>query len=227
MQIATYGNISASYNSGNVEDKIAIDIAEIVFRNTSNHPDSFYNMAYPKLQFELIKDNKGYQLSFVGYRWVADTYLQYTRHIYKALQKKYSVSIVFIDSERNITLEYSNKNYWKTLLKNNFIIYLILPPLIILLFSLSNYLTSLLSKLITNRNVLDSILENALYPLICYPISVLAFKIQPMITITKIATWLVILFTTFGFYLYSGNGLIGALILLVLFILRSIQRSIS
>ena len=132
MRIATYGNISASYNSGNVEDNIAIDIAEIIFRNSSNHPDCFYNMAYPILQFELIKNNKGYQLSFVGYRWVADTYLQYTRHIYKALQKKYPVSIVFIDSERNITLEYSNKNYWKTLIKNNFIIYLILPPLIIL-----------------------------------------------------------------------------------------------
>jgi hypothetical protein len=86
---------------------------------------------------------------------------------------------------------------------------------------------SLLEIVIKNKDILNSILENAIYPLIGYPISVLAFKVQPMITITKIANCLVILLTTFSFYLFTGNGLIGALILLTIFILRSIQSSIS
>jgi hypothetical protein len=229
QQIAKYGNISAYYHFWDVEDDIAQDITETIFRNSSDCRDSFINMAYPELHFELTKynDKRGYQIAFVGYGWVSDTNLQFTRRIYEVLQKKYTISIVFLDNKRNITFEYSNKNYWKTLLKNNFILYLILPPVIILLFFLGNYLTSLLATIIKNNDVLDTILENAIYPLIGYPISVLAFKIQPMITITKIANCLVVLLTTFAFYLFTGNGLIGALILLVIFILRSIQSSIS
>ena len=94
------------------------------------------------------------------------------------------------------------------------------------MFSLGNYLVSLLSTVINSKIILEPILENAIYPLIGYPISVLAFKVQPMITITKIINFLIVLLTTFGYYLFTGNGLIGALILLVLFILRSIQNSI-
>lgn len=222
MRIATYGNISASYNPKNIEDKIAIDIAQIIFRYSSYSPKSFYNKTCPKLLFELIKDNKGYQLLFVGYSYIPDTLLQYTKHIYKALQKQYSVSIVFVDDQRNITLEYSNRNYWKTLLKNNFVIYLLLPPLVFISLFICYYLNNLLSRLITNSNIFDPVLENYLYPLICYPYYVLAFHINPMITITKIISLFIILLTAFGFYFYIGNGLIGALLLLLVFILKII-----
>jgi len=229
IQIAKYGNISAHYHFGNVEENIAMDIAETIFKNSSHCQDFYHNMAYPELHFELTKynDEIGYQISFVGYGWVSDAYLQFTRRIYKALQNKYRIAIVFLDKKGNVTLEYSDKIYWKTLLKNNFIMYLLLPPIITLLLSLSNYVVFLLSTIIKNKDILDPILENAIYPLISYPISVLTFKVQPMITITKIANYLVILLTTFAFYFFTGNGLFGALILLAIFILKSIQLSIS
>jgi hypothetical protein len=230
MQIAKYGNISAHYHFGNVEDVIAQDIAKIIFNYSIYYPrDIYYNMSYPDLHFELTKynDEIGYQITFVGYGWVCDSYLQFTKRIYKALRKKYMISIVFLDNTGNITLEYSNRNYWITLLKNNLLLYLLLPPVTVILFLLGNYLTSLFSTLIKNKYILEAIMDNAVYPLIGYPISILAFKINPMITITRIINYMMILVTVFAFYLFTGNGLIGALILLVVFILKSIETSIS
>ena len=169
-QIAKCHNISAYYHFWNVDDYIAEDITKIIFNCSIHYPrDIFYNMSYPDLDFELTKLNNEqiYQITFVGYGWVSDTYLQFTKDIYNALQQKYSISIVFLDEKRNLTLKYSNKNYWKALLINNFIIYLLLPPVIILMFSLGNYLVSLLSTVINSKIILEPILENAIYPLIC------------------------------------------------------------
>lgn len=228
MKSITYGNITANY-SDNIDESTANDIVQIVSNSLISYPnDLFYNLGYPSLTFDLTKynDEIGYQISLKGYRSVSDTYIECTKSIYDSLQKKYKVSIVFLDSEGKITLQYSKRGYWLSMLKNNLFKLILLPVVIIGALMLLNYLSAKLPLTIGNETVLK-ILQEVIPGIIGLLVSIVAFKAQPMTVITKIITYFIIIMTVFLYYIFTGNGLWSSLILLVLFILQSIQNSLA
>ena len=228
MPIVNYGRINVDYSPNNVGDAVAKDIADIFQRISYHYPDDFfYNLAYPNLSFELTKinDEIGYQITFHGITNIADPYLEFIRKAHKELQKKYKISMVFLDSSGKLAFQYTGKNYWSTLLKYNSLLFLMIPPVVVFSLWLSNYLFSLLSSVISNETVM-SFINDILPAIVCYPITIIAIKSSPKIPATYIISCLIVLITVFLFYLFTGNGLIGSLILLVAFILKSIQDSL-
>lgn len=229
MTTESYANISVNYNPDNVDSNVANDIVQIAAKNWLSYPDDFfYNMAYPKLSFNLIKYNEdiGYKIVFNGYKWVSDVYLQQTKSFYAELKKKYKVSIVFLDTNGKTTLEYSDRSYWLTLLKNNLIIMILLPIVMTLSLAAGNYLSESVLPKISNQTLMK-IFQELLPSIIGLPVSIIAFKIQPMITFTKTINYTILLITAFAFYMFTGCGLTGSLILLAIFVLRTIQESVS
>lgn len=229
MATARQGNIVANYSQNNIDEKIANDIVETIWEVSALYPrDIFENLAYPNLVFDLSKcnDEIGYQISLNGYNWVSDKYLQFTKEMYHKLNKKYRINILFFNKNGKITLNYSDDIYFKTLLKNNIISYLLLPPIVFGCLYLSNYLITWILTL-TNNSIILNLAEELLVPLICYPISIVAFGTQPPIMITRIISYFIIFSSAFAFYFISGNGLYGSFILLAIFILKSIQNAIS
>lgn len=228
MKSITNGSITANY-SDNIDESIANDIVQIIQKSLISYPnDLFYNLGYPSLSFDLTKfnDEIGYQIALKGYRSVSDTYLECTKSIYDSLQKKYKVSIVFLDPNGKTTLQYSKRGYWLTMLENNLFKLILLPCMIIGALMLLNYLSTKLPSTIGNETILQ-ILQEALPGAIGFLVSVVAFKAQPMTVITKIITCFIIITTVFLYYIFTGNGLWSSLILLILFILKSIQNSLA
>ena len=228
MPIAKQGNIEANYRSDEVDDAVAQDILQTVFGVSCFYPkDLFYNLAYPSLRFDVSRrsDGRGYQMTLKGYGWVADPYLKFTKEVYESLNKRYPVSIVFLDSKGKKTLEYSKAGYWRTLLLNHCISFLILPFVTIGMLYLGNYLATLLSNG-NDTGFFVKFARELLPTLIGFPISLVAFKLQPMILPTKVMSSIIILASTFLFYFFTGNGLVGSLILLAIFVLQSIQSSL-
>jgi hypothetical protein len=228
MPTAKQGNIEANYRSDEVDDAVIQDILETVFGVSCFYPkDLFYNLAYPNLRFDVSRrsDGRGYQMTLKGYGWVADPYLKFTKEVYESLNKRYPVSIVFLDSKGKKTLEYSKAGYWRTLLLNHCISFLILPFVTIGMLYLGNYLATLLSNG-NDTGFFVKFARELLPTLIGFPISLVAFKLQPMILPTKVMSSIIILASTFLFYFFTGNGLVGSLILLALFVLQSIQSSL-
>ena len=71
---------------------------KIIFNCSIHYPrDIFYNMSYPDLDFELTKLNNEqiYQITFVGYGWVSDTYLQFTKIYIMHYNKIFNFNCVF------------------------------------------------------------------------------------------------------------------------------------
>ncbi len=228
MPTAKQGNIEANYRSDEVDDAVAQDILQTVFGVSCFYPkDLFYNLAYPSLRFDVSRrsDGRGYQMTLKGYGWVADPYLKFTKEVYESVNKRYPVSIVFLDSKGKKTLEYSKAGYWRTLLLNHCISFLILPFATIGMLYLGNYLATLLSNG-NDTGFFVKFARELLPTLIGFPISLVAFKLQPMILPTKVMSSIIILASTFLFYFFTGNGLVGSLILLAIFVLQSIQSSL-
>lgn len=228
MPTAQKCNIEANYRSEEVDDAVVQDILQTVFGVSCFYPkDLFYNLAYPSLRFDVSRrsDGRGYQMTLKGYGWVADPYLKFTKEVYESLNKRYPVSIVFLDSKGKKTLEYSKAGYWRTLLLNHCISFLILPFVTIGMLYLGNYLATLLSNG-NDTGFFVKFARELLPTLIGFPISLVAFKLQPMILPTKVISSIIILASTFLFYFFTGNGLVGSLILLAIFVLQSIQSSL-
>lgn len=228
MPTAKQGNIEANYRSEEVDVSVVQDILQTVFGVSCFYPkDLFYNLAYPSLRFDVSRrsDGRGYQMTLKGYGWVADPYLKFTKEVYESLNKRYPVSIVFLDSKGKKTLEYSKAGYWRTLLLNHCISFFILPFVTIGMLYLGNYLATLLSNG-NDTGFFVKFARELLPTLIGFPISLVAFKLQPMILPTKVMSSIIILASTFLFYFFTGNGLVGSLILLALFVLQSIQSSL-
>ena len=135
------------------------------------------------------------------------------------------MSIVFVDSKGKKTLEYSKAGYWRTLLLNHCISFLILPFVTIGMLYLGNYLATLLSNG-NDAGFFVKFARELLPTLVGFPISLVAFKLQPMILPTKVISSIIILASTFLFFFFTGNGLVGSLILLAIFVLQSIQSSL-
>ena len=228
MPIAKQGNIEANYRSEEVDVSVVQDILQTVFGVSCFYPkDLFYNLAYPSLRFDVSRrsDGRGYQMTLKGYGWVADPYLKFTKEVYESLNKRYPVSIVFLDSKGKKTLEYSKAGYWRTLLLNHCISFFILPFVTIGMLYLGNYLATLLSNG-NDTGFFVKFARELLPTLIGFPISLVAFKLQPMILPTKVMSSIIILASTFLFFFFTGNGLVGSLILLAILILQSIQSSL-
>ena len=228
MPTAKQGNIEANYRSEEVEVSVVQDILQTVFGVSCFYPkDLFYNLAYPSLRFDVSRrsNGRGYQMTLKGYGWVADPYLKFTKEVYESLNKRYPVSIVFLDSKGKKTLEYSKAGYWRTLLLNHCISFFILPFVTIGMLYLGNYLATVLSNG-NDTGFFVKFARELLPTLIGFPISLVAFKLQPMILPTKVMSSIIILASTFLFYFFTGNGLVGSLILLAIFVLQSIQSSL-
>ena len=228
MPTAKQGNIEANYRSEEVDVSVVQDILQTVFGVSCFYPkDLFYNLAYPSLRFDVSRrsDGRGYQMTLKGYGWVADPYLKFTKEVYESLNKRYPVSIVFLDSKGKKTLEYSKAGYWRTLLLNHCISFFILPFVTIGMLYLGNYLATLLSNG-NDTGFFVKFARELLPTLIGFPISLVAFKLQPMILPTKVMSFIIILASTFLFFFFTGNGLVGSLILLAIFVLQSIQSSL-
>ena len=228
MPTAQKCNIEANYRSEEVDVSVVQDILQTVFWVSCFYPkDLFYNLAYPSLRFDVSRrsDGRGYQMTLKGYGWVADPYLKFTKEVYESLNKRYPVSIVFLDSKGKKTLEYSKAGYWRTLLLNHCISFFILPFVTIGMLYLGNYLATLLSNG-NDTGFFVKFARELLPTLIGFPISLVAFKLQPMILPTKVMSSIIILASTFLFYFFTGNGLVGSLILLAIFVLQSIQSSL-
>lgn len=228
MPTAQKCNIEAYYRSEEVDVSVVQDILQTVFGVSCFYPkDLFYNLAYPSLRFDVSRrsDGRGFQMTLKGYGWVADPYLKFTKEVYESLNKRYPVSIVFLDSKGKKTLEYSKAGYWRTLLLNHCISFLILPFVTIGMLYLGNYLATLLSNG-NDTGFFVKFARELLPTLIGFPISLVAFKLQPMILPTKVMSSIIILASTFLFYFFTGNGLVGSLILLAIFVLQSIQSSL-
>ena len=228
MPTAKQGNIEANYRSEEVDVSVVQDILQTVFGVSCFYTkDLFYNLAYPSLRFDVSRrsDGRGYQMTLKGYGWVADPYLKFTKEVYESLNKRYPVSIVFLDSKGKKTLEYSKAGYWRTLLLNHCISFFILPFVTIGMLYLGNYLATVLSNG-NDTGFFVKFARELLPTLIGFPISLVAFKLQPMILPTKVMSSIIILASTFLFYFFTGNGLVGSLILLALFVLQSIQSSL-
>lgn len=224
------GTLLVDYNPQYVNPVLAKDIVNIADHITLTYPkDFFYNIAYPHETFYLTKNyyhtETEYTITFQGYSNINDPYLEFTKSFDKALKKKhYYVSIVFLDKKGRTTFKYSNRNYWIGLLKNNIFTLILLPIIVILTLKLGNYLSDLAIEKIQRPRLLNAIQQ--LMPLIGFPITLVAFKIKPMIKFTMVINSFVVLLTVFLFYFCSGNGLVGSLVLLVLFVLNSIQNSL-
>ena len=99
MATANKFSITANYSPSNVEERIANDIVDTIADVSLSFPhDSFYNLAYPNLVFDLTKINNeiGYQITLHGFGWVSDKYLEFTKIMYQELSKKYRISILFL-----------------------------------------------------------------------------------------------------------------------------------
>ena len=224
MAIAQKGHIQANYNPRNVEEAVAKDIVDTVFGISVGYPrDFFYNLAYPSLDFDLSKrnDELGYQMTLHGFGSVADPYLEFTKEMYEALRKKYRISIVFLTKSGELTFEYSKRNYWIAMLKNNLFLIILTPLVVMLMLWLNNKLAPL--PIFASEGFFGKFLKELLPVVIGYPITLVAFKLQPKTLLTKIFSWALVLISVFVFYLCTGSGLVGSLILLGLFVLQAIQ----
>ena len=229
MSFAKAGSITVNYNPDSVDTSIARDVVDTFNHVSLYYPnDIFFNLACPSLNFDLMKRNDeiGYQITFYDYNSLADTYLQFIKRVYKELQKKYKISIIFLGTKGNITFEYSKKNYWKALFKNNIIPILLIPPTVVFTLWLGNLILSWLSSVIKNEFVLNWVCE-MLPLLIGYPVTIIAFKSMPLIPITKIINFVVVIISVFAYYFFTGNGLIGSCILMAICILQSIQNTLT
>lgn len=226
MAIAQRGSINCYYSPDSVSDSVANEVVEAIQHISFSYPrDGFYNLAYPKLDLNLtrLNDELGYQITLNGFGHVPDPYLKFTKELYHSLNKKYKTSIVFLDSNHNVTLDYSDNKYWKTLFQNHIISFIILPIVVIAMLALGRHLVSL----INNESVVGKALLEIIPLIVGYPISFIAFKTQPMIPATKVISCIIIIISVFSFYLFTGSGLIGSLILLAIFALQSIQSSLT
>lgn len=228
MRTETSGSMTVEYDEMSVNPVTARDMVEIAYRESIPYPnDFFFNIAYPHETFYLTKysDEIGYRITFRGYRHVPDPYLEYTRNLHQSLEKKgYRVSIVFLASDGKITFEYSDRNYRKELLKNNLFVMLAIPVVTVLTLILLNYLSGLAVSKVDSPALLNVIQQ--LLPLLCYPMSILAFKSLPLIPLTKMTNGFIMILSVFMYYISTGNGLVGSLILLAIFVLNSIQNSL-
>lgn len=222
MPFARQGRINVNYSPNNVGDAVAKDIEDTFRRISYHYPDTTFDLSFDLTK---INDDIGYQITFHGITHIPDPCLEFIRSVYRELQKKYRVSIVFMDSKGKIVYQYSNKNYWGYLLKTNSLNFLIIPPIVVFSLWLGNYLISLLSSIISNETVM-SFINEILPAAVGYPISLVAIKSSPKIPFTYIISCLIVLITVFLFYLFTGNGLIGSLLLMVIFILKTIQNSL-
>ena len=218
------GNIIANY-SRIVEDEVAKDFVESFFQLACN---CYCNSTIPTIYFDITKfnDEIGYQITLHGYRSVFDPDLKFTKEVYNELRKKYSISIVFLDKQGKLTFSYSNRNYWLALLKNNIFTLVLLPIIVVLMFWLGNRLSVFLTSRCHSESMVR-IIKEVLPALIGFPISLIAFKIQPMIPITKAVNGLIVCLSVFLYYFCTGNGLTGSLILLALFVLNTIKESLA
>lgn len=218
MATANKLDITANFSPSNVDERIANDIVDTIAK---------VSFPSPKLFFELTKinDEIGYQITFHGDGWISDKLLEFTKKMYLKLSKKYRINILFLDEKGKVALKYSNENYYKTLLKFHSKEYILLPFVVFGCFFLCHIFIKLISYL-TNSDFFVN-LAGELAPFICYPISILAFGVQPPIMFTRIISYLIILSSAFAYYLFTGNGLWGSLILLVVFILNSVKESLT
>ena len=226
MATVKRGSVIAFYNPSNVVDSVADDMVQIIQKISFDYPNNmFYNLAYPKLEFDLTKlnDEIGYQITLNGYGHVSDPYLKFAKEMYHALNKKYKVSILFLDSNHRVTLDYSDDKFLGVILQNHLFSFILIPIIAIATLSLlSRWMSS-----VSDHTFWGKLLLELLPAVVGYPLSFVAFKLQPMIPLSKILSWVLILFTFFLFYFFTGRGLVGSLILLGLVILNSIQSSLS
>lgn len=225
MAIEKCGEVTAYYSAGNVDNYVVKDIVNTVRSVSLGLLDSI-NSPAPRVTFDLNKfnDELGYQITFKTQSPISDHQLLLIKHIYNALRLKYKISIVVIDNSKEL-FSFSNNNYQKALLKNNLMIYLLLPPVVMLTFAISHFLLDLLRSLFNSETLIGFISDNFI-PLLGYPLSILAFGLKPMIFSTKAISYIIILLSAFSYYFITGNGLYGSLLLLILFILNSIKNSL-
>ena len=225
MATVKRGSVQINYDLGNVTDRVADEMAEIIQRVSFDYPnDCFYNLAYPSVKFELTKfpDGSGYQLTKV-LRNFADPYIQFIKKAYHALNRKYKESMVFLDSKGKVTLNYSDDKYAGILLRNHLFSIVLIPVVTVVVLSLlGRWMPSA-----GDQSFWGKVLREVIPVVVGLPISFVAFKLQPMIPVTKILSCALIVVTVFLFYLFTGSGLVGSLILLGIFILQSIQNSLT
>ena len=225
MATVKRGSVQINYDSSNVADVVADEMAEIIQKVSFDYPnDSFYNLAYPSVKFELTKlpDGSGYQLTN-SLRNLADPYIQFIKRAYHALNRKYKVSMVFMDSKGKVTLNYSDDKYLGILLRNHMFSTVLIPVVTVVCLSLlGRWMPSAGDESFWGR-----VLREVIPVVVGLPISFVAFKLQPMIPATKVMSCALIFITVFLFYLFSGSGLVGSLILLAIFILQSIQNNLT
>ena len=225
MEIEKYNSVTAFYYADNVEKYVVKDIVNTVYSASIGLLDSI-NSPTPRVSFNLGKfnDELGYQITFDIRGSLSDHQLLLIKRIYNALRKKYKISIV-VNSNNGEEFKYTNKNYWIALLKNNLPIYLLLPIVVMVTFAISNFIFGLFKSFIKSETI-RNIISDTFIPLLGYPLSIFAFVIKPMIFSTKFISCVIILLSAFAFYLITGNGLYGSFLLLVLYILKSIQDSL-
>ena len=218
------GSITVYYSPPRTETSVAQDIAETFDRVQGF--DIVYGPRFRNVRFELMKRSNeiGYQITFFDIS-IFDEFLDYIRDVKKELQKKYKISIVFLSIDGKAT-EFSNKHYWKSLFMSIITRLLAIPPVVIFCFWIGGLISSWLSSVIGNEIVMNII--NELLPLItCYPIGVMSIAIMPNILKVRVLSLSIVLITAFLYYFFTGNGLIGSCLLLLAFILKSIQNSLT
>lgn len=218
------GNILVNYPAI-VEDEVAKDCVESIFQLAC---DFSYSTNIPSICFDITKfnDEIGYQITLYCHRFVSDPELKFTKEVYNKLREKYRISIVILDKQGKLAFSYSSRNYWLALLKNNIITLVLLPIVVVLMFWLGNRLSVFLTSRCHNESIIR-IIKEVLPALIGFPISLIGFKIQPMIPLTKAINGFIVCLSVFIYYLCTGNGLTGSLILLALFVLNTIQNSLT
>ena len=224
MAAIKIGSVTVYYSPPRTETKIEKDIATIF--DQAIDFDIVNGPRFRNVNFELMKrsDEIGYQITFFDIS-VFDEFLDYIRIVKKKLQKKYKISIVFLSINGEAT-EFSSKYYWTSLFMSIFLRLLAIPPVVVFCFWIGSLISSWLSSVIGNEIVMNII--NELLPLItCYPIGVMSIAIMPNILKVRVLSLSIVLITAFLYYFFTGNGLIGSCLLLLAFILKSIQNSLT
>lgn len=236
FQVCKDGNVSAYYHFWEIEEEMVKKITKIVHDElfsailVNSSPFDISLIKIPKCEFLLCKKSNYYYLDFyvIGSN-AYDDRLEFARNLHRHLNKEnYPSKISFYNSKTNeIIFEYSNRTFWLLLLRNSAYLNLWVVLFLIAGLFISDLIFPFLDKFIDNKLILTIIQDNLISPLIGYPISVIAFKIWPMIWKTRFITEIIILLTVYGYNLYTGHGYIGSVILLCMFLLQQIRDSIT
>lgn len=235
-QICKDGSTVAYYHFWEIDENEAKRITELVSIEICSAELSNQSMfdisliKIPASEFNISKENGKFKLDFLihGYH-VEDYDLELAKDIHKRLSKEnLPSSVSYSNCKSHVQLfEYSKRNYWSSLLKNNLIVDLWVVIFLVPSIFLSNLILSFLENHISNFIYYEAIRDYVVTPVLGYPVSVVAFKLYHMTWKTKFMTMTVILLTVFLYYFIAGYGLNGSLILLGLFVISEIKSKFA